>query len=162
MESLTINVKGDTERLMGMLLMDIGRYKSQRIEDGILINFDKEDESYLASFGVRFSAWLTNEVFTVCGNEYFKSSRFEEKWKMWRNDFRFRKTYCDEFYKEFVERSFIGMLYEVNEYDSIRFHMKDIILCYKEAANLRFKLIEEHFKDEIHEDYILLKLKQES
>lgn len=158
MERLLITTKDDMKRLMSMMYLDMGKYAFQKVDAGILIEFDEENPESLDSFADRFALWFTNESFVVNGDQYFEDHPHQEKWKIWKRDFRFLEAYSDDFYRGVITKRLKNFLYAMDDYFAIEVRLEDLLNSCYELTEMRMKLIDEHFTDGVHEDYILLRL----
>lgn len=158
LELIFIETPKNTDSLQAMMLLDIGFYSFQKSEKGILIELDADNPKSLNAFINRFSLWLARESFLTIGDEYFKNHKYEEKWNIWKNDFRFLNAYCDEFYKAYVLHDWKTFLYDLDHEGlyALEVSLKDLINEVREITEIRMKLIEEHFENSIHKEYILL------
>ena len=76
-------------------------------------------------------------------------------------DFRFMETYCDEVYQAIIQREWV-LLFEEMFFDEnvilIQIDLDVAISSFAPLTELRLKLIDDHFTQSLHEDYILLRL----
>lgn len=156
MERLIITTQRDMSKLMSMMYLDIGKYSFEQTEEGISIDIDEDNPESLFAFIARFSTWLANESFLVNGDKYFKGHKYEEKWDIWKKDFRFMETYQDEFYRRTIMKRLEAFFIEFDDFYSLQLSLEGLFKAIYELTEVRMKLIEEHFNDEIHLDYIVL------
>lgn len=156
MERLIIITNNDMTKLMSMMFLDLGKYSFQQIDEGILIDFHLEDPDSIPAFINRFSSWFADESFLVNGDRYFKNHRFEEKWNIWKKNFRFIEAYRDEFYQAVIVKRLQELFFDFEEYYALKLYLEGLFYDLYDLTKLRMKVIEEHFTENIHEDYIVL------
>ena len=157
MEKILIGSNERLDNLQAALYLDISYYSVTSTENGLVIEFKRNGA--LPAFINSFSEWFQKELFLRAGDAYFKDHEHEEKWKCWRMDRRFREAYLDSFYRHAIQRDWEATINEFADgYDAIEFDLGPTFGLYTSFINLRLDLISEHFSEQIHEDYILLKL----
>lgn len=158
MEKLLLTTKIDTTKLQAMMFMDVGNYLFQKTAGGLLIEFNEENPESMDAFIRRFSEWFAKESFLLNGNQYFENHEQKEKWEIWKQDFRFVETYCDDVYRALIERKWGDLLYRLDNYVAIQISLEDLLNSVSELSKMRLKLVAEHFTEGIHENYILLRM----
>lgn len=162
MDTLFITTKENTDKLIAMLYTDIPHYQVQKEKDGILINFgDLGDTGSfntkpLEVFSNTFLKWFKKYVFIKTGDRFFEDSTHEEKWNIWKNDFRFVETYIDSMFERILAKRLNEDLFQLEYYTSLELDLESLVNYLYDLVELRMELIEEHFTSNIHEDFIEL------
>lgn len=150
------------EKLQAALLLDVQYYEFQTNESGIIVEL--KGKRAIKPFVKRFSEWFEADIFLELGDRYFNGGSYEERWKAWRSDKRFQHTYFDEFYKVSMGRNWQDLLVALEEaeaegiWELTTIDIEELYKVFYEIVEVRLNLIQEHFEENIHENYILLHL----
>lgn len=156
MESLLLVTERDLKKLMGMMYLDIGKYSFVETDEGLLIELNEVNPASLNAFIKRFASWFSDELFIENGNRFFSEHNLNEKWDIWKKDFRFIEAYQDELYLTSVLKRLEEFFSDFDLYDSVELDVDMLFAEFYDITNVRMEVIKEHFKEDIHENYITL------
>lgn len=98
--------KQDLDNLVATMLLDIGKYKVEKNEDGLRIKYPSKKQDVKELFTEIIKEWIMKETFIINGDKFFSNTKYNEKWNIWKQDERFINAYMTSSFIEFTKDSF--------------------------------------------------------